>query len=288
MSEILTWRRALTGMVPRWLLGKPTEGSNDPNSGFWGQRLLHGIGVVVDALGTSLHLGLLSSYPGFGDETALALIGLARGIWRGPTESSAAYATRLRYWRQSRKRQGNPFALMEQLQAYLQPYGMTACIQYDDGTRLQLNPGGFAQAPKGYAGTNYAEVTWSSWNWDSVLDPTRFWLILMPSDALWSNDGEWADAGNWWDLNTSDGSSLGTILDPLAAGDDTPTYGSTASYAVVQGLLSLVEEWTPPHARCDCVILCFDSVSFAALSPNGTWGNPGNRSLDYVYWEPNV
>jgi hypothetical protein len=285
---ILTWRSALRGLLPRWLLGKHTVDNDDPNAGFWGTRLHYGIGVVQDDIGTAFHLGLQSSFPGLGDETALALTGQARGILRGPSESSAAYASRLRFWRQSRRRKGNAFALMEQLQAYLQPFNVTIRIQYDNGVRYQLAPGGYLVGPQGYQGTSFATFSTVAWNWDGATVPTRFWVILegeLGAVPMFSSDGTWATSGLWNDRNTDDGTYDGTNLDSLAGSDTTPTYGSTASYSVVQGLLALIEEWTPPHAQFVCAIYAFDGTTFGDLSPDGTWANAGNRSQNYVYWE---
>jgi hypothetical protein len=281
---ILTWRQALLGLLPRWLRGKRVVGSSDPNEGFYGHRISYGIGVVQDAAGTALKLGLMASYPGQGDATALALTGAARGILRGPSESDEAYAERLRFWRQVRRRQGNAFALMEQLQAYLQPYGVAIRVQYDDGTRYQLDPHGYLQVSQGYAGTTVAHFDTVTWNWDGTPDPARFWVILCDTEeTLWVSDGTWATAGYWWDRNTDDATWSGTSLDPLTK-DTGPTYGSTASYAVVQGLLSIIADWTPPHANFMGAIWCFDESSFNSIAPDGTWGNPGNRSQNYVYW----
>jgi hypothetical protein len=287
MTLTLTWRSALLNLLPRWLKGKRSEGSEDENSGHWGTRLNYALGVVQDAMGDALNAGLVASYPGLGDAWALALQGQARGIIRGLGETDESYAVRLRFWRQARKRKGNAFALMEQIQAYLAPYRVTLRVQYDDGTRYQLNPGGYLRAPAGYAGTGFVEFDSVTWNWDGTTDPTRFWILLCDTEeTLWVSDGIWTDAGYWNDRNTSDGTISGSNLDPLANGDTTPTYGSTASYSTVQGILALVRYWAPPHSTPMSVIYCFDESTFDSIAPDGTWNHPGSRSQDYVYWEP--
>jgi hypothetical protein len=282
----LTWRSAIAQLLPRWVKGAHQEGNPDPNAGWFGWRAMHVVGLVIDAMGDSLNEGLWKAFPGaVDDETALALQGAERGILRGPLESSAAYARRLHLWRQSRKRQGNPIELAVQIQAYLQPYGVTVQVQYSDGTCYTVDPGAYLVTD--YQGADVVHATSRAWNWDGVNEPTRFWLLLGPAtpNTPWASDGTWGDAGLWRDLNTDDGTAVGVVLDPLAGGDTTPTYGSTASLAIVQGLLALAQDQTPPHARCDCIILAFDMTDLAAIAPDGTWGDAGNRDQSYVYWE---
>ncbi len=278
MSSILKYRFSILSQVPRWL------------KGFWGSRILYAIGLFIDDLGDTIDQGLKFSfpYPGSGPGNALALIGQDRGIIRGPKETDDTYAKRLTYWRLSRRRKGNAFALMEQLQAFLQPYPVKIRIQYDNGTRYTLIPGGWVYAQTGYETAPSGTVIFDThtWNWDGTSNPNRFWVTIYDtSNSLWNRDGTWADSGFWNDLNTNDGTSTGAVLDPLST-DTTPTYGSTASYSTVQAILSLVTDWSPPHSTPVSVILAFDNTSFDAISPGGNWGNPGNRSLSYVYWEP--
>lgn len=281
---VLTYRDSLPGMVPRWL------------KGFYGVRLLYAIGTTLDALGDSFNEGLCRRFPapinpllnhvpeGTFDPYALQLLGRQRGIRRGPLETDQSYALRLRYWRQSRKRKGCAYPLMEQLQAYLQPYPVQIRIHYDTGVRLFLAAGGFVYAPEGYltapAGTVVIDT--HTWNWGGGSDVSRYWVALYGHP--WNRDGTWSDPGLWNDYNTSDGTLIGTVLDPLST-DPTPTFGSTASLSTVSGVRAILDDWTPPHARCSGVILAFDQSSFDAISPDGSWNLPGNRDPQYVYWE---
>lgn len=271
MSNIIKYRFAIPSGAPRWL------------KGFWGSRILYTIGLFFDNAGDTLDQGLKYAYPypGCGPGGALHLIGAARGIIRGPAEGDDSYIKRLIGWRQSRKRKGNAFALMEQLQAYLQPYNQKVWVQCDDGTRYTLAPGGYQYA-QDYQSAPVCPVSIDSvsWNWDGTQSLNRCWVIL-DCTGLWTTDLTWADAGLWNDYNTSDATITGTVLDPLST-DPTPTYGSTASYSTAQGILQLVRDWQSANATPVSVILSFDGTY---PSPDGTWGNAGNRSLSFVYWD---
>jgi hypothetical protein len=282
----LTWRSAIAQILPRWVKGAHQEGNPDPNAGWFGWRAMHVMGIVLDAMGDALNEGLWKAFPGAtDDETALALQGSERGILRGPLESSAAYARRLRMWRQSRKRRGNPIELATQLQRYLQPYALHAQIQYDDGTCYTVDPS--AYLVDDYQSAGVLTFGTRTWNWDGANDPTRFWVLICgePDTTPWWSDGLWGDSGLWDDLNTDDGTSTGTVLDPFAAGDTIPTYGSTASHAVIQSVANLVRDMTPPHARCECIVYAFQTADYAAIAPDGSWGDAGSRNPTYIYWE---
>ena len=278
MTDLLTYRDSLLNTVPRWLKGK------------WGKRLLYSNAIQMDAMGDTLYDGVISTYPGLGDTNALALQGQARGIPRGISEVDATYTSRLIQWRRSRKRKGGVFALLEQVQAYLQsPTGdweLLTAIQTDNDFYATLSQNGFLYNGD-YTGTNgVATVAPFYWNWDGGYNQGRFWVLLWAtSGTLWVSDNTWADPGLWNDYNTSDGTPTGTPLDPLSNGDLTPTYGSTASYSTVQGLMSLIRDWTPPHATFMGVILFFDAYTWATLAPDGTWNLPGNRNPNAVYWD---
>lgn len=289
-TPTLTWRAGLLNLVPRWLKGRgpapDLETGQDLNAGHWSYRVLYAIGVVQDAIGTAFNFGMQASCPGYGDEYALSLIGRSRGILRGPGEASASYANRLLYWRQSRRRKGNAFALMEQMQAFLLPYGFRIRIQYDNGVMLQLAPGGYLNASTGYTVGSGALLMSRFWDWGTGQHAARFWVLLCPiGTSPWVSDATWADQGYWLDHNTDDGTATGQILDPLASHDTTPTWGSTASYSTVQSLLALLREWSPPSSIPMGIVLCWDTTAMDAINPTNAWDRLGSRDPNYVYWE---
>lgn len=298
MGKLFTYRDTLAGIIPRWL------------SGYIGSRFLYTLGLTVDALGESLDDGAKYKFPivnsdGYFDQLQLGLLGAERGILPGPTETNTQYAQRLIYWRQVRRRKGCSFPLMEQLQAFLTPYPVTVRVITDTGYRYTLAPGGYqyAQLYTSPANADIAKVPSGavtldkvSWNWDGTTVPSRFWVLLYDtSNSLWQRDGYWNSAGYWgngvnsaYGWNTADGQKNPgeAILDPLTTVDYNGTYGSTASFSTVAGLMSLVRDWTPPHAFCNSVIVCFSQSDFNNISPNGTWTSYGNYDPKYVYWLP--
>jgi hypothetical protein len=295
-------------MVPRWL-----KGNISPNPALIGEgyKLLTCYGTLLDAQGDALTAGLQASFPGYGDDYSLDLLGQQRGITRGFLESSTAYATRLQFWRQCNRRKGNAWAMMEQVQAMLQGYPVQVRVICGDGTasnpatRYTLAAGGYVyngdyltSAP---SGTAVIDQTPSNWNW-GFQDPNspfinhnsgtdgdqcRFWVLLYGHP--WTRDGIWTGSGIWNDLDTSDGTSGGTPLDPYQVGQPTPdlnpTYGSTASFSSVQSILNVVRQWAPPNSSPQQVIVCFDSTSFNTFTPAGNWNLPGERDPSFVYWQ---
>jgi len=295
----ISWLDTLLGLVPRWLKGRV---SLDPTQCGDGYKVLTAAGAIWDEQELILRQGMLASFPGFGDDRSLDLLGLQRGIVRGPLETSAAYAERLRFWRQVNARKGSPWVLLEQVQAYLAGYPVECRLICGDGTatspatRYTLAPDGYLyhgeylDAPNGTAVT---DTTPGAWDWgpqepgSPFLPTSREWLILYGHP--WQRDGLWSDPGLWNDLDSSDNGPLGTPLDPYQGQaknpDRTPTYGSTAAFATVSGLLGIAASWVPPHARLEQVIVCFDRTTFDNFQPDGTYNLPGNRDPNALYWK---
>jgi len=262
--------------------------------GLNGYRVLTCLGAVQDLLGAAyVEEGFKACFPGLGDDYALALQGEQRGIPRGLQEPSDAYARRLWFHRQVRRRKGLVWPLAEQLQALLQPYPVVVSIVAGDGgpgvaaTRYTLAANGYQyngdyikSAP---FGTAVIDRTPTAWNWGQGVTPFSFWVVL--SGHPWLRDGTWGDAGLWNDLDTNNGDITGAPLDPFGL-DTTATYGSTASLVSVNAVRSIAYDWTPPHARCEGIVLAFDS-SFPAPT-SGNWHLPGERDPNFVYWEPLV
>jgi hypothetical protein len=300
----ISWLDTLLGMVPRWLKGRY---SLDPAQCGDGYKILTAMGALQDEHELILRQGMAASFPGFSDDRALDLLGLQRGIVRGPLETSSAYAERLRFWRQTNMRKGSPWVLLEQVQAYLAGYPVEARIICGNGsrghggtgdpaTRYTLAPGGYLyhgdylSAPNGTAVIDGTPTEWD-WGRKDPLSPfdeiSREWLLLYGHP--WQRDGIWSDPGLWNDLDSSDNGPLGTPLDPYQAlakhPDRTPTYGSTAAFATVSGLLGVCASWVPPHAKLEQVIVCFDRTTFDTFQPDGTYNLPGNRNPNVLYWK---
>lgn len=253
-----TWRDTFISICPRWLLGKN------------GYALITVLGLMFDLLATALDFGIRSKFPGV-NHGMTSLIGRQRGIKRGPNEDDTTYERRLRYWRQIRRRVGNPYALLEQVQIFFYPVPVHTRLIAHNGTRYTLAPGGWQYTLAGFdpntapAGTVVTDqVTWA-WGTPAVGD---FWVLVWVDGGAWPSGVTYAN-----DLTFS---NAGTV-------DDGGTIGSTASPSDVSGLVETVRLMTPPHANARNIVLAFSESDFNGISPASGWTNPGERSPDFEY-----
>lgn len=264
---ISTFRDGLIKIVPRWL---KAYGGN-------AIKLVYTFALHLDALGEALDFGIRARFPGQ-QADALSLIGRQRGLLAGPNEPADSYATRLQFWRQTRKRKGNWFALLEQLQAYFAPAGFSVALLQDraalggPGYRYDLLPGAYMYASD-YSAAPPDSVSMSlqpGWNWDGGANPNRFWVLIYvalanwPSGAAYGNDGVWSDPGTVGD---------GGVI------------GSTASPVDVGAVKAILTDWTPPHATPMQAILAFSESDWLTLPfTTGVNAKSGDRSPNYNYW----
>jgi len=110
--------------------------------------------------------------------------------------------------------------------------------------------------------------TVEDWNWDNrPEDWSRFWVVLTeaPSESegtLYASEGTWGDGKIWGDGGT---------------------WGSTVPHSVVSAARMIVRSFKPGHMRCQNIVLVLDEGAFT--EPDGTWGDPGNRSEAAAYWD---
>jgi hypothetical protein len=224
--------------------------------------------------------GLAARFPGYGTDSALPYHSLDRKMFRGFDEPPAIFAGRLLGWLDFHKLRGNPFTIMEQVQAYLTvnfdavPVKPRIRIVNNRGTWYTLNEDGTRETVKD-AG---------NWDWDGNTSlKSRFWLIIYPSADLWTLTPAWGAVGG------------------PAWGDNNLSWGSTATAQQVKSVREIIEECRSATAKCSHVIIAFDSDSFdpsdppgAAGMPDGTWGhwsvNVGgvqvpSRLRTALYWD---
>jgi hypothetical protein len=234
---------------PRWLVGDESDPNDD------GVLVGYSLDVVKDAAVRRAELGLLARFPQQdpdgtpGPDDALAAIGRDRGILRGINETSAAYAVRLIRYLTGLQTKGNPYALMQQLQAYIG--GGSSFRTVDNHSNW------FSLSA---TGVKSALINNGTWNWDGN-DPdtwARFWVIIYPG-TTWEPLNAWGDAGlQWGTPNTTDGDV---------------SWGSTATGGEVSSVRTIVRTWKPAGTRCINIIIAFDPASFNPASPeaDGTW-----------------
>lgn len=102
----------------------------------------------------------------------------------------------------------------------------------------------------------------AGWNWDgSTANWSRFWVVITGHPWVgWT----WGDGSIW--------------------GQPDLTWGSTATVDDVRSVRALVRKWKPAHVVCANIIVVLDAGTWAAEQPDGTWGDPANRSAAAIYW----
>jgi hypothetical protein len=248
------FRRVFRFLMPSWL----TTGE--------GERVHFALGIVIDAFAERWRQGVLASFPEYAPPDALAAIGRDRKLIRGIDEPDDAYAARLVGWLSKHRLRGNPFALLEQVQTYLQAAVRVRTVDVRGNWYTRE-----------FDGTESAELAAGNWDWDSR-DASRwssFWLIIYPAGATdpWSITSGTLANGPW-------GNNLG---------DGSLTIGTTALAEHVSKIRTIIRDWQPDGTRCEWIIISMDSSSFdpdepAEPDPNpGTWGKWGKLSgTDYV------
>lgn len=240
---------------------------------------------------------------GFEDGKSLDYIGHDRGVLHGLTESLAAYAYRLRHWKDpAAGGWGAPgiFGMLEQLAGVLAGNGQLAPLMRivaTDGSWWTRYPSGVYELARvnGEGFTYNADGTTTplataahAWDWDSATVPAtldqgfvgRWWLILYmpintPYGTAFADTFQDGDVfGHQWNSHTA----LGQEPDPWAA-----TWGSNAPSALVALVFGVITQRQVVGFQCSHVIYASDPASFApdgssaapALGttyPDGHWG----------------
>ena len=90
---------------------------------------------------------------------------------------------------------------------------------------------------------------------------SRLWVVLTGHG--WVDDGIWDDPGTW---------------------DDGGTWDTDATPDEVRATRNIVRLFKSAHEVCPAICVVLDELPWAANQPDGTWGNPLNRSLSAAYW----
>lgn len=211
--------RNLLRQGPRWLYNGD------------GGAILRTVGLLLDAGAGRLYAGLRSHFPRFAERDALLLLAKDHGVKPAPGETDAHLAERVVRAIPDWKNAGGPFALIQQLRAY---------IGHDLQVRIYNAAGSWFQVDADGA-TSYALDT-GEWDWDDLEYATnwsRFWVILFSPDGVpWSPEGAWGDGEAW--------------------GESESGWGSTMTPEEASAIKSVIRQWKPAGSRCETVILAFD------------------------------
>lgn len=235
------FRRLFPKLLPSWL----SDGD--------GERVAYSLGLMMDTFLERLHQGLYARFPEYSPPTALSAIGRDRRIVRGLNESNAAYSARLLRWLDDHRVRGNPYALMDQLAAYMQASVVIRTVDRIGNWYTRAADG-----------TRSVSLIQSNWDWDGVAaNPywARFWVIIF------------IDTGEPWtphaDLIGDPGLWSGAI------GSAGFTIGSTATPDEVAAVRSIVAGWKPAGTTCEWIILSDDPTEFDPATAGQPLPNPG-------------
>ena len=225
-------RYTFSKFVPKWL-------SVDE-----GEKVLHSLGVLRDWARERVRLGLYARFPTYAPPDALSALGRDRKLIRGIDEPSAAYAARLVRWLDDHKIRGNPFALLEQLHAYLQTDTMLRTVDRRGNW--------YTRSATGTHSVTMASGNWQ-WDTDALSSWSRFWVIIYSAD------------GSPWEIPT-----------------DFQTYGTiSATEEQIASVKRLIREWKPAGTRCEWIIVSFDTTDF---QPEMSPGDAGFPDSDWRYY----
>lgn len=248
MSAEERFRTLRPFMGPPWL----TKGE--------GELVGYSLDLMRDAFIQRLFLGLLCRFPETAPTDALAAIGRQRRVVRGINETAESYVARLLVWLDDRKRQGNPYALMQKLAEYTGPVPSWRTVDRRGNW--------YSRAADG---TETALLNQANWDWDGVLgEPkwSRFWVIMYPNGFYDDQTSEWGDSGaqDWGDR-------------------DRGTWGTTAPPDQVQMIRALVSDWKIAGTRCVSIVEALDPSSFDPTAAVDSTGMPDGLWLG---WSKNV
>jgi hypothetical protein len=254
-----TFRALRRWLLPGFLGGQKTVDSADDADE--GARVAYSLGVVLDVFAERLLQGLRLRFPEEAHPSALPYLGRDRRLVRGINEPAASYAARLVAAPDAHLTQGNPFALLKQIAAYLQSDCMLGFVD-DSGNWFRYNVWSAMDNATIPGSTEYL-LAQDNWDWDGLNATTwsRFWVIIY----AWSTDPPIAERDGTWD----DGETWGAKPDS--------TWGCTFTDEQVTSIRAIIKEWKPAGTRCVNTIVSFDDAAtdfepMNTISDPGTWG----------------
>ena len=156
--------------------------------------LVGAIGEQVDIAAQRTALGVKLRFPSPGvDGRALAYVGRERRIRRGPVETDDRYARRLLLWWSSHRGRGGPYALLEQVYAYILGW-LTARVDvvYQSGTRRWMDTDGVITADSiawgGHGGDQWSHA-WVVFHVPDSIEIGSYYLVTSDGDYIVTSDG---------------------------------------------------------------------------------------------------
>lgn len=230
-----------------------------------GERVLHSVTLLVDAMTERLRQGLEARMPSRAPVDALQLLGLDRCILRGRSETAEHYAARLVRWRYPRghRARGSAYALLEQISEY---FG-------------GLDAKAFSPRVTSYRTAEGVESsTLATWTWDTqpASNWARFWLAI-DGQALVQEQPDLGDPALWGGALGTTGTTIGQIG---TSADDT---------RAIRSLLTN-RAWRPAGTQPEWLMVTLNNTW---PEPDATWERWSKivagvqrrtRGVAYRYW----
>lgn len=238
------WRNSIFKLAPSWLVGTPQSADE-------GEFVWYSLMVTLDAFLRRAELGLIAKFPTYAPTDAFPYLSRDRRILRGRDETDAQFAIRLKRYLDDHRTRGNPFAMMEQIRAYL---GVDVLCRTVDA-----RGNWYTIATDGTYSTSLDTGNWE-WDDDAASQWSRFWVIIYPDATLgpWFEQPYAIGSGSLW------GGAIGT------AGY---TIGTTATPDEVAAIRSLVQTWKPAGTTCEWIIISFDPDAWDPSDPEPVNGD---------------
>lgn len=251
-GTIRGFRAQVWSYVPQWMQRRVNA--------LFGAKFIYVIALFLDIMLEVMIQGVRAWFPGLGTPSALAALGFARGIFRGESETDAAYEQRLIAWLTTWAEAGSTEIVAQEIQAFL---GNTPTVRIVNraGFWVTLNPDG------SFTFTQPGAAAWT-WDWDSKATdgPIRatwwsdLWIIVYPTE--WPITGPTlASLNAIWGQNPA---TQGTGHDVPVSSNDT--------------IRAIIAQWKGAHTWIEAILWSYDATLFNPASaapgnPDGTWEN---------------
>jgi hypothetical protein len=229
----MRFRRAFYRLAPRWL----TSGE--------GELVWYSIGIMLDGMAQRFDDSLRARMPTYAPDDALSYLGRDRKIRRGLSEPRETYASRLIQYLDFLRYQGNPYALMDQLHAFIGKTGVVIRTVDRRGNWYTRNADG----------TRSYVLNASNWLWDELPESqwSRFWVVIF---GAW--ESQWVPAT---------GARTGT---------------TTATIEEIAGVRAIIRDWKPAGTTCEWILITSadPAITYHPEGSDVVTGDWGNWSKD--------
>jgi hypothetical protein len=237
-------RDAIKALSPTWLQDGTAE------------KYLYNFGLAADAILEKLNQGMKLHMPGYGDPSALPLVGNDRLIPQGQNESNASSAGRLKGALDAWRLAGTATSILRQILGSVSPATPTVRTVTNSSIWDTIIAGASSALPPSHfqSGLN--------WFWDFLPYWWRAWVIV------------YSIGGSPWPTPTA------TYAGGAHYGDGT-CWNWAGGVGAAQTLTAILKLWKPAHAWVPFILVAYDATLFDPAQPFGSSKLPDGH---YTNW----